>query len=373
MKKYSIIILISSLILIALGVIMVLSASNGYSNFRFDNLFKLFTSHISRVVLGLLCLIAFSIFPYEKLKGLAKPALLGITVILVLTRLFAPSVKGAGRWINLGIINFQPADAAKIILFIFIAALIEKKGEEIKDLKNGFNKVFMWIVIISGLILIQPNISNGVLLLFIGLTVLYLGGARFKHIGVAAMGCLVTGAIAALAYPHSQARILGYINGVNAGKDINIQVKQALLGLGSGGFLGLGFGNSLQSQLYLPESYGDFIFSVLGEEVGFLGAIIVLLIYLVIFLSGIIIAKNTKDKFGQLLAFAISFSIIVYAFVNVAVTTGLFPTTGLPLPFISYGGTSILFLCVSVGILINIGLKKEDKIEEPENLKVNAA
>ena len=167
----------------------------------------------------------------------------------------------------------------------------------------------------------------------ISLTVMYIGGARIKHIAATSFGCLIAGAIAALAFPHSRTRIFDYFNGVNAGKDINIQVKQAVLGLGSGGVFGLGFGNSLQSQLYLPESYGDFIFSVLGEEMGFIGAVVVLLVYLVIFISGIIIAKNTKDKFGQLLAFAISFSIIIYAFVNVAVTTGLFPTTGLPLPF----------------------------------------
>jgi len=372
MKRYSIIILISSLILITLGMLMVLTASNGYSLYKFEDLFLLFNSHVKKVFLGLILLIVFAIIPYEKLKKFAKLGMYGIILALIITRLFAPAVKGGARWLPLGPLSFQPADAAKIILFIFIAALIEKKGDEIADFKNGFGQVFKWIGIIALLILVQPNISNAALILFIGLMVLYVGGAQFKHIAYTAVGCLFAGATAAMLYPHSHARIMGYFNGVK-GHDINTQVKQALMGLGSGGFLGLGFGNSLQSKLYLPEAYGDFIFSVLGEETGFMGSILALLIYLVIFASGIIIAKNAKDKFGQLLAFAISFSIIIYTFVNVGVTTGLLPTTGLPLPFISYGGTSIVFLCVSIGILISIGLKRDEKAVEPENLKAKTA
>lgn len=373
MKKYSVTILICSMALIALGLIMVLSASSAYSYFKFESLFHLFNSHLFKVVLGLGSLVFFSIFPYEKLKRLSKPAILGITILLVLTRLFAPSIKGAGRWINLGFINFQPADAAKIVLFIYLAALIEKKGEDIKDLHKGYLSAFFWVILISGLILIQPNISNGTLLIFIGLTVLYVGGARMKHLLTSVFACAVSGAAIAMLFSHSRARILGFINGMQTGGDINIQVKQALLGFGSGGLFGMGFGNSRQSKLFLPESYGDFIFSILGEEIGYVGAIIVLLIYIIIFVSGIIIAKNTKDKYGQLLAFSISFSIIVYAFVNVAVTTGLFPTTGLPLPFISYGGTSIAFLCMSVGILINIGLRNSSAAEETAKLKLKTA
>jgi len=138
--------------------------------------------------------------------------------------------------------------------------------------------------------------------------------------------------------------------------------------LGSGGILGVGIGHSQQSNLFLPEAYGDFIFAILGEETGFIGSVIVLILFLVIFIAGILIAKKAKDEFGQLLAFGITFSIIMYAFVNIAVATGLFPTTGLPLPFISYGGTSLLFLCISVGILINIAIS--NSINEKKQLGV---
>jgi cell division protein FtsW len=160
--------------------------------------------------------------------------------------------------------------------------------------------------------------------------------------------------IAAMIFPHSRSRIFSYVNSVTSGGDLNFQVKQALYSLGSGGVFGVGIGNSMQSNLFLPEAYGDFIFAILGEEFGLIGAIAVLLAYLVLFVCGILVAKKVKDQFGQLLAFGITISIVFYAFVNVAVTTGVLPTTGLPLPFISYGGTSLIFLCISVGILINI-------------------
>ena len=162
-------------------------------------------------------------------------------------------------------------------------------------------------------------------------------------------------------FTHSRYRIITFITSLHTGEYINIQVKQAILGLGSGGLLGVGIGHSRQSNLFLPEAYGDFIFAIFGEEMGFIGSILLLICFLSLFIAGLLIAKKTKDKFGQLLAFGIIFSIIMYALVNVAVSVGLVPTTGIPLPFISYGGTSLIFLCISIGILINIALSNNLK------------
>jgi cell division protein FtsW len=163
-------------------------------------------------------------------------------------------------------------------------------------------------------------------------------------------------------FTHSRGRILTFINSMQHGGQINDQVRQALLGLGSGGIWGVGFGHSSQRNLFLPEAYGDFIFAILGEERGFIGASVVLFIYLALFICGIIIAKNAKDKFGQLLGTGISLSFIIYALVNTAVASGLIPTTGLPLPFISYGGSSLIIISVSIGILINIGLSNIEEV-----------
>ena len=165
-----------------------------------------------------------------------------------------------------------------------------------------------------------------------GIQDLYIGGAKFTHILTSSIACLLTGGLGAMIFPHSRGRILSFFSSISTGGDLNIQVKQALLGLGSGGIFGVGIGHGRQSNLFLPEAYGDFIFAVMGEELGFIGAVAVITAYLVLFIAGVIIAKRTADRFGQLLAFGISFSIILYAFINVAVSTGLFPTTGLPLP-----------------------------------------
>ena len=354
MKKLGLTIFFDVFALMLLGLTMVMSASSTYSVFKFDNVFYLFNSHLFKVFLGIGAIILFAFIPYEYYRRLSKPVIIVTTLLLLVTLLFAPDIKGAGRWLNLGVISIQPADIARLVLIIHLAVLLESKASVIDNYKNGFLYFLIWILLISGLIMLQPNISSGIMLIIISLAVIYAGGAKLKHILVS---MLISGAVigtAAMIFPHSRSRIFSYVNSVSSGSDLNFQVKQALYSLGSGGIFGVGIGNSMQSNLFLPEAYGDFIFAILGEEFGLIGSIAVLLAYLVFLVCGILVAKRSKDMFGQLLAFGITISIVLYAFVNVAVTTGVFPTTGLPLPFISYGGTSLIFLCVSVGILINI-------------------
>ena len=362
MKKLALIIFFDAFILMLLGLIIVMSASSTYSEFKFDSLFHLFNSHFFKVVFGILFMILFSFIPYEIYKEFSKPAIFIITLVLAVTLFVAPDIKGAGRWIHLGFLSFQPADIAKLILIIHLSVLIESKKDSLQNFKEGFLYLFIWVAIISGLVLIQPNVSNGVLLLFVSLMLLYVGGAKLRHIAAASLVCLIAGGLAAMLFAHSRVRIMTFLHSSQHGGEPNIQVRQALLGLGSGHIFGVGMGQSLQSNLFLPEAYGDFIFAILGEELGFIGSVIVLLCYLLLFLSGILVAKKAKDKFGQILAFGITFSIVIYAFVNIAVASGLVPTTGLPLPFISYGGTSLIFLCISVGILVNIALSNQAEL-----------
>lgn len=364
MKKLALTVFFETFALMLLGLIIVMSASSTYSAFKFESTFYLFNSHLLKVFIGLFCLIAFCFIPYEIYKYYSKWALIAVVIILLITLFLAPNIKGAGRWLDLGIINIQPADIAKLVLVIHLAALIEQKQEFINDLKQGYLYAFIWVIIVSGLIFIQPNISTGILLVFISLILLYVGGAKLRHIALSSVLSMVAASGFAMLFTHSRSRIFTFIKSISEGGDINIQVKQALYGLGSGGITGVGIGNSKQNNLFLPEAYGDFIFAILGEEMGFIGSVIILSLYLILFVAGILIAKKAKDRFGQLLAFGITFSITIYAFVNVAVTTGLFPTTGLPLPFISYGGTSIIFLSISVGILINIAIMNSKRENE---------
>jgi cell division protein FtsW len=356
MKRLAIVIFFDSFILALLGLAIVMSASSAYSAVKFDSVFHLFNSQFFKVILAIIMMAIFAFIPYEICKDISKPLIIFASFLLLITLFVAPSIKGAGRWIPLGPLSFQPADFARLALIIHLAALIDDKGEMLKNYKHGFLYLFIWVILISGLIVLQPNISTAIILAVIGLAILYIGGAKIGHILSTSFFCLIGAAVVMMLFAHSRERIFTFINSMSNGGDINIQVKQAVIGLGSGGVFGVGIGQSMQSNLFLPEAYGDFIFAILGEELGFIGSVAVLISYLVLFVSGILVAKKAKDRFGQLLAFGITFSIIIYAFVNIAVSTGLVPTTGLPLPFISYGGTSIIFLCISVGILINIAL-----------------
>jgi cell division protein FtsW len=357
MKKLAGIIFFDSFILLMLGLVIVMSASSTYSDLKFDSLFHLFNSHLFKVFIGLLCMAVFSAIPYEIYKDYSKIAIIFTTFLLVITLFVATNLKGAGRWIDLGFATFQPADLAKLVLIIHLAQMIEDKKQYIGNFKYGFMYMFFWVLVISGLILVQPNISNGIIIILIAIAMLFVGGAKKRHIFSSLIFTAFCGGAVAMLFPHSRSRIVTFVSHLLHGGDINLQVKQAILGLGSGGIFGVGVGHSMQSNLFLPEAYGDFIFAILGEELGFIGSIVVLASYLIIFVAGIVIAKKVKDTFGQLLAFGITFSIALDAFVNIAVATGTVPTTGLPLPFISYGGTSLIIMCSSVGILINIATR----------------
>ncbi len=356
MKKSAFIVALVSVFFCVVGSAFVMSASTTYSNTNFESLFHLFNSHIARVGLGLIFLVGFAVIPYDTYKHLSKGLIIAVTVLLAYTLYSAPEIKGSGRWIHLWFISFQPSDLARLFLIIHLAALIEKKGDSIQDVKVLFLHLFFWVVVISVLIFFQPNISNGLIIIFISLSMIFVGGAKTKHIFATLLGSLLTAISFAMIFSHSRKRILTFVHSVLYGGEINDQVKQALYALGSGGWIGQGLGNSQQSNLFLPESYGDFIFAIVGEEVGFAGTVIILTGYFLIFFFGLVIAKNARDTFGQLLAFGISFSIIANALINIAVTTGMFPTTGIPLPFISYGGTSIIITCSAVGILVNIAI-----------------
>jgi len=356
MKKLALIVYFDVFALMLLGLVYVMSASSTYSAVKFEDTFYLFNSHFTRVLIGIVLMTAFAFIPYELLKDYSKILLIGATVLLVYTLMMAPIIKGSGRWINIGIISFQPADLAKLALIIHLAKMLVNKKDVLENYKYGFLSLFVWVGLVAILILLQPNLSNAFLIVLIALALMYVGGAKFTHILSTSALCIILGGSAAMLYSHSRERILGFIKSIFESGEANHQVLQAMVGLGSGGFFGVGLGFSKQNNLFLPEAYGDFIFAILGEELGFIGTVTVLVLFLTFFVAGVLIAKKAKDPFAQLLAFGITISVIIYAFVNIAVASGVLPTTGLPLPFISYGGTSIFFTCIGVGMLINIAM-----------------
>jgi cell division protein FtsW len=240
---------------------------------------------------------------------------------------------------------------------------MEKKGEGIKDFNSGLGYALFWIGTVCLLIFAQPNVSTTIIVAATSFTLLFVGGARLLHLGSVIGSLAIIGSAGAMMFSHSRTRILTFVNSVIEGGTVNLQVLQSKIALGSGGFFGLGIGHSRQSDLFLPEPHNDFVFSVVGEELGFLGAIGILFAYMSIFIVGLLIAKKAKDDFGQLLAFGLSFTIVTSAFIHVAVGLGLLPTTGITLPFISFGGTSIIIFSISIGILINIALGTDRHLE----------
>lgn len=347
MKNLARILISIVLLLITLGAVLIFS-TKGY---------PYLLSHVSKIIFAFAAFIFFSVVPYKYYRNLSKFFLIGIVLVLIYTLLFAPAVKGASRWINLGIIRFQPSELAKIFLLMHLAVMIDSKGEKIKNFNEGLKFMLLWIAIVSALIFLQPNVSTTIIVAFTSFVLLYVGGARFLHLGGIVGSLMIVGGIGAMILHHSRTRILTFIKSLMDGGNINLQVLQSKIALGSGGLFGLGIGHSRQSDLFLPEPHNDFIFSVVGEELGFLGALAILIAYMAIFFVGILIAKRAKDDLGQLLAFGISFTIVSSAFIHVAVGLGLLPTTGITLPFISFGGTSIIIFSISIGILINIALR----------------
>ena len=366
MKKLVKILLILVLSLVVLGAVIVFSTSSTASLINYKSFYYVFESHIAKVILALLILIPFLLIPYENYKKYSKHLIFLTVLLLFLTLIIGTEKNGATRWIDFRIFSFQPAELAKLILIIHLARMLERKGDEIKSFKKGLIFPLFWIFLVSGLIFIQPNVSTSLIIVFISFTLLFIAGARIKHLFFTLITVLLLSSIPTMLISHSRVRIISFFNSLSEKGDVGLQVQQAKIALGSGGLFGVGIGHSRQSDLFVPEPYGDFIFSILGEETGFIGVLIILFIYLTLFLIGLIIAKRSNDNFGQLIAFGLSFNIISNAFIHVAVVSGILPTTGITLPFISFGGTSLIMYCVSIGIIINIALNNAQK----QNLKL---
>mgnify|MGYP000882296305 CR=1 FL=1 len=361
MKFYSFMIFASAVVLVIFGSLLVLSASSTFASVKFENAEYLFSGHIWKALFGLLLMGVLAFVDYSYYKKYSKYLLIFGVMLLISVFLFAPSIKGSMRVLSIFGVSFQPVELVKLFLFIHLAALLEKTGDDITDLKLGVINPMIWIGLVALLVFLQPNVSNGVLILTTGIAILFVAGIQRKHFLAFAGAGGTLALLYALVKPHSFKRISTHISAIFGNGDFHPQVMQSLYGIGSGKYIGVGLGNSAQRNLFLPEAYGDFIFAIAGEEAGLFGTIGVLALYSIILVFGILIAKNAKDKFGQLLAFAISFSIALYAFVNAAVAIGVFPVTGLPLPLISHGGTAIIIVCASLGILLNIGLSTKPK------------
>lgn len=350
--------------LIIFGLIMIASAGVGYARVRFGDEYFFFKRQLMFGVLpGLLILAVVKNIDYRfwrKFSFLAF-ALSIICLVLVFVPGIGSKIYGASRWLQLGPFSFQPAEMLKISLILYLAAWLEGRREKIKDFYEGLVPFLIIVALISFLLIKQPDIGTLGATIMIAMSIFFVSGAKVSHmVMIGGAGAVSLLALIKLE-SYRMDRLLVFLHPELDPRGIGYQINQALLAIGSGGIFGVGLGHSLQKFNYLPEPVGDSIFAIIGEELGFFGALILILLFVVFAMRGLKIAKNAPDMFGKLVAVGIVSWIVFQAFINISAISGLIPLTGIPLPFISYGGTSIIFLLTGVGILLNIS--KQSNLE----------
>jgi cell division protein FtsW len=348
-----ILIVVLALMVMSLGVVY--SASSSVALKKFGESGELLGRHAAKVLLGLVAIFVFMHIDYHRLRTVSKPALIIGVILLIGTLALGGETKGARRWLGFGGFNLQPSEFAKYALMVHLAVLIAVKGEKLRDFKTGFLPMMIWIAGVTGLVFLQPNFSTGAMIVLLSLVMLFVGRTRLSHIAAAFAAVLPLMGLYLWSAEYRRRRILSFLAGSDGGgESINYQLLQGIIGFGNGGVVGVGPGESRQRDFYLPESYGDFVFSVVGEEYGLIGALGIMALFAVLMLRGLRVAQHARDDLGRFLAVGITSTVALYALINAGVTLGILPTTGLPMPFVSYGGSSIVFSSIAVGILLNI-------------------
>jgi len=348
--------LIAFFILIGMGIVLQYSASSSLGQARFDDSAFYVRGQIIRIGLGLLIGLIFTFTNYQILKKTAFwIALIGIFA-LIATLVYHKLHPGqaTARWFPIGGFTFQPSEFAKLALIIYLSSFIERHESHLSDFKRGFMPPVAIMGTMVVLIIIEPNYSTGAVFTLFGLLVLFIGGTKLLYFTPLIAGFVIISVATILHSPYKLRRILTFLEPQKDLRGAGYQIHQSMISLGNGGFFGRGLGGSVEKNLFLPDMHTDFIFSVFGEEFGFLGAVLLLVLYFYIFIRGIKIALKAPDIFGNLLGVGLSTCLFIYVIVNVGVTCGILPVTGLPLPFISYGGSSMLFNFAGIGIILNI-------------------
>ncbi|MDD5675693.1 MAG: putative peptidoglycan glycosyltransferase FtsW [Chitinivibrionales bacterium] len=344
-----------TLLMVGFGVVLVYSSSFAVASQKFGGADFFLARHCIRVVLALACFIVFINVDYHVWGKLSHGAFI-VAIVLLLIVLVLPghtSINGAKRWIPLGFMRFQASEFALMALIFLMAQKIDEHGEEIREWKK-LSGHLVRIGLVCALIVVEPNFSTASIVGITGLVLLFIAGARFRQLGGVVLSLAPLAAAAMLAAPYRRHRLMGFLHFGQSKETIGYQAYQSIVGLGNGGLFGVGLGKGEEKFFFLPEPHTDFIFSIIGEEIGFLGLLMIFALFSLLIYRGARIAFRAPDKLGQILAFGFTFEIALYVLVHAAVNVGLVPTTGIPMPFLSYGGMSLLFTVSSMGILLNI-------------------
>ncbi|MBA3632492.1 MAG: putative lipid II flippase FtsW [Acidobacteria bacterium] len=355
------------------GVIMVYSASAmiALKETQGESQFTYFYKQFSFTLAGLAVMYLSSKIDYRWYqKSWVVYGLLALTVVLLFSVFNFPPINGARRWIRYSGYSFQPSEVAKIALPVFLAFFLTKNEETIGELKETVLPCAAVFAFLCALILVEPDLGTVIILSIVFTVVYFAAGARILHIGSVIAGCFLIGAIALISSPYRRGRIFAFLNPWENADDAAYQVVQGLYAIGSGGIFGEGFAKGQQKLFYLPYPYSDFIFAVVGEELGLIGTLAVVAAFGLMLWRGARAALLAPDRFGKLLGMGIITGIIVQALFNISVVVSILPAKGIPLPFISYGGSSVVVTLFAVGILLNLsqhaGIASFEKAEEKE-------
>lgn len=342
--------------LLIFGLMMIASAGIAYSKSRFGDPYFFFKRQLIGVSIGLVVFYLTQRINYNFWKKISLPVFIASIILLILV--FIPGIGskiyGASRWIQLGVVSFQPSEMLKIALIIYLAAWLDSRGEKARDFFEGLVPFLIIMGLVGFLLIKQPDMGTLGVVILLAISIFFVAGSKISHMFfMAASGIMALFALIKME-SYRMERLMVFLHPELDPRGVGYQINQALLAIGSGGIFGVGLGHSLQKFNYLPEPVGDSIFAIIGEELGFFGCVAVILLIFILTARGLKIAKNAPDLFSRLMAVGISSWIFFQATINMAAISGLIPLTGIPLPFISYGGTSIVFLMAGVGILLNI-------------------
>lgn len=348
------------MLLVSIGVVMVYSASSYYSAFKFNDPEYFLKKQLLWACVGCVSMVIAIKIDYHIIKKYTG-IIMVITVVLLLAVFAFPAINGAKRWIPLGFASIQPSEITKYTVVIFMAKSLDQKGEKVKEFLKG---VFPYLLVsgfYAGLVLLEKNLSIASVIMIVTIIILFAVGAKFLHLF--AIGSALVAAVGALTIlePYRMARLMNFTNPFADSQGDGYQLVQSLLALGSGGVTGSGIGQSRQKCLYIPEPHTDFIFSIIGEELGLIGGAFIILLFIIFVWRGIKTAVTAKDIYGTILAVGITSIVAIQAIINMAVVTGSMPVTGVPLPFISYGGSALVFNMFAMGILLNVSRQTVNK------------
>jgi cell division protein FtsW len=344
------------LVLVSLGVVMVYSASAIVAADRFGDPLFFLKKQLFWAALGFVGLWVAMLLDYRRLERVVMPLLVlsFVLLVLVLVPPFGQSINGTRRWFRMGPLSFQPVELAKFSLVLYLAAFLTRRQEWVQSFGKGLLPLLLVAGAMAGLTILQPDLGNSLALLMLTMALAYLAGARVSHmLGVAAAALPVVAVLIAMK-PYRWRRMAAFVNPWDDPQGSGFQIIQSFLALGSGGWMGRGLGESKQKLFYLPEPYTDFIFAIIGEELGLLGALAVVALFALVIWRGLRVGLRAPDAFGSYLALGLTLMLATQTVVNLGVVMGALPTKGLPLPFVSFGGSALLMTMFSAGVLLNI-------------------